>query len=198
MTTEQNDSSNQEWQQLQDEWQNYQPDIAKIKKRIAWLTWRMIAILVIDVLAVIGYLPFLFLVVFTEESTVAMKVWHFAMLPLLAYGVYWDFKLRLPLFKLESESAMDILKFYLDRVRAGIKIGDIGFKFSLSLVVLFVIWVATSFFVDMGEEKLQQPSFIIFGISWMVLFAGIMHWYRNRKTKELERLKALWQDFLSD
>ena len=36
-----NNAFSEEWQQLQEDWQSYQPDIAKIKRRIQWVTWRM-------------------------------------------------------------------------------------------------------------------------------------------------------------
>ncbi len=194
MTQEQ--QNNDEWQQLQSDWQSYQPDIAKIKKRIAWVTWRMVGVLVLDVLVLLSYIPFLVYVILPEDNSLAIKLWHYGMFPFLVYGVYWDFKLRLPLFKLEDQSTKNILAFYLKRVNAGIKLGDLGFKFCLLLVVLFVVWIGTSFAIDLGEEKLHRPSFIIMGIAWIGLFAGIMYWYRNKKTKELKRLTKLWKEFL--
>jgi hypothetical protein len=194
--TQSHDQTNQEWQQLQEDWQSYQPDIAKIKKRIAWVTWRMIAILALDVVLLLGYIPFIVYWVFPEEPSFAIRLWHYAMAPLIVYGVYWDFKLRLPLFKLENESTKGILGFYLKRVDAGTKLGDLGYKFCLFVLVLFIVWVGASFYFELGEEKLQKASFIIFGVAWISLFGAIMYWYRNKKRKELVRLQALWKEFL--
>ena len=196
MADNQLDNNGDDWQQLQSDWQSYQPDIAKIKRRIAWVTWRMIAILVIDVLVVVPYIPFLIFWVFDDGASLAEKIWHFGMLPLLLYGVYWDFKLRLPLFKLDNESTRGILECYLNRVKAGMSLGNVGYKFCLVLLVLFLAWVASSFYFELGEEKLQQPTFIIFGVVWISFFVAIMYWYRNKKQKEFKRLKSLWKEFL--
>lgn len=196
MADEQFDNNGDDWQQLQNDWQSYQPDIAKIKRRIAWVTWRMVAVLVLDVLVVVTYIPFLVFWVFDDGASLAEKIWHFGMLPLLLYGVYWDFKLRLPLFKLDSESTRGILECYLRRVRAGVSLGNLGYKFSLLLLGLFLLWVGSSFYFELGEEKLQKPTFIVFGTLWISFFAVILLWYRNKKRKELVRLSALWKEFL--
>jgi hypothetical protein len=190
------DDDSNEWQELQHEWQSYQPDIVKIKKKIAWVTWRMIAILVIDVLLLIAFIPFLMFETMQESVSLAEKIWHFGMFPLFVYGVYWDFKLRLPLFKLESESTKDILAFYLKRVKAGIKLGELGYQFSLLLEVLFIVWLGANWYFDLGEERLKEIGFIVFGICWIGLFVGIMLWYKQKKEKELIRLTELWKEFL--
>lgn len=195
MSNEVNDN-NDEWLQLQSDWQSYQPDIIKIRKRIAWVTYRMIAVLVMDVLAFALYIPFLIYWVVPDEYSLAYKLWHIGLLPLFIYGIYWDFKLRLPLFKLENESTKGILECYLKRVKAGVSLGNIGYKFCFALIGFFVIWIVAGFYFDLGEEKLQQPAFIAFGILWISGFAGIMYWYRNKKQKELLRLKELWKEFL--
>jgi len=196
MNQDQQNHNNDEWQQLQSDWQSYQPDMIKIKKRIAWVTWRMIAILVLDVVFLVSYIPFMFYWGGLEEPSLAIQLWHYGMFPIIVYGVYWDFKLRLPLFKLENKSTRGILEFYLKRVDAGIKLGNLGYKFCLFLMVSFVVWVAASFYIDLGEEKIQRVSFIVFGISWIGLFAAIMYWYKNKKQNELRRLEALWKEFL--
>lgn len=196
MVDEQFDNNGDDWQQLQNDWQSYQPDIAKIKRRIAWVTWRMVAVLVLDVLVVVTYVPFLMFWVFDDGASLAEKIWHFGMLPLLLYGVYWDFKLRLPLFKLDNESTRGILECYLKRVQAGVSLGNVGYKFSLVLLGLFLLWVGSSFYFELGEEKLHQPPFIIFGVVWIGSFAAVLYWYRNKKQKELNRLSALWKEFL--
>lgn len=196
MSQEQQNHSNDEWQQLQNDWQSYQPDMIKIKKRIAWVTWRMIAILVLDVFFLVSYIPFMLYWAFPEKPSLAIQLWHYGMFPLVVYGVFWDFKLRLPLFRLENKSTRGILEFYLKRVNAGIKLGNLGYKFCLFLMVLFVIWVGASFLFDLGEEKIQRISFIIFGVSWIGLFAATMFWYKRKKQKELVRLQALWKEFL--
>ena len=196
MTQERKNQPDDEWLQLQNDWQSYQPDMIKIKKRIAWVTWRMIAILVLDVIFLVGYIPFILYWAFPEEPTLAIKLWHYGMFPFVVYGVFWDFKLRLPLFKLENKSTKGILEFYLLRVNAGIKLGNLGYKFCLVLIGLFVVWVGASFIFELGEEKLQKISFIVFGVAWISLFAAIMYWYRNKKQKEFVRLQALWKEFL--
>jgi hypothetical protein len=189
-------SFSQEWQQLQSDWQSYQPDIVKIKKRIQWVTWRMVGVLVLDVAVLVSYIPFLLFFILLEDSSLASKIWHVGMLPLLVYGVYWDFKLRLPLFKLEDESTKKILSFYMKRVKAGIKLGDVGFKFCLFLIALFILWVGAGFLFDLGEEKITELHFIVFGLVWIGAFAGIMYWYRHKKLKEAKHLSELWKDFL--
>jgi hypothetical protein len=196
MADEQFDNNGDDWQQLQNDWQSYQPDIAKIKRRIAWVSWRMVAVLALDVLVVVTYIPFLIFWVFEDGVSLAEKIWHFGMLPLLLYGVYWDFKLRLPLFKLDSESTRGILECYLKRVSAGVSLGNLGYKFSLLLLGLFLLWVGSSFYFELGEEKLQQPVFITFGVLWIGFFAVILFWYRNKKQKELNKLTELWKEFL--
>ena len=194
MTIEEN--NNDDWEQLQNDWQSFQPDIVKIKKRIAWVTWRMIFILILDIVVLISYFPFLIYYVLPESNSLAEKIWHLGIFPFFLYGVYWDFKLRLPLFKLDNETTKGILNCYLNRVKAGIALGDIGYKFSLALVGLFIVWVASSFCFDLGEEKLQRPSFILFGVSFISLFAAIMYWYKVKKDKEYQKLQQLWKEFL--
>ena len=196
MSQEPQNHSNDEWQQLQNDWQSYQPDMVKIKKRIAWVTWRMVALLVLDVVFLLGYIPFFLYWAFPEEPSLAIRLWQYGMFPLVVYGVYWDFKLRLPLFKLENKSTRGILEFYLKRVNAGIKLGSLGYKFCMFLMALFLVWVGASFYFDLGEEKLQKISFIIFGVCWIGLFAATMFWYKRKKQKELVRLQALWKEFL--
>lgn len=196
MSQEPQNHSNDEWQQLQNDWQSYQPDMVKIKKRIAWVTWRMIAILVLDVVFLLGYILFILYWSFPEEPSLAIQLWHYGMFPLIVYGVYWDFKLRLPLFKLENKSTRGILEFYLRRVNAGIKLGNLGYKFCVFLLALFLVWVGANFYFDLGEEKIQKISFIIFGVCWIGLFAATMFWYKRKKQKELVRLQALWKEFL--
>lgn len=194
--TQQQSQNIDEWQQLQNDWQSYRPDIAKIKKRIAWVTWRMIAILILDVVTLLLYFPFFYYWILTENNSLALLIWHYSMFPLLFYGVYWDFKLRLPLFKLENHSTKGILEFYLKRVKAGVALGRLGYKFCILLVALFCLWISASFFVDLGEQKLQRPSFIIFGVTLISSMGAIMYWYRNKKLKELKRLQDLWRAFL--
>jgi len=196
MTQEPENQSIDEWQQLQSDWQSYQPDMVKIKKRIEWVTWRMVAILAIDVLMVISYIPFLVYLTLYEDRSLAKIIWSYTMTPVLFYGIYWDFKLRLPLFKLESGSTKDILNFYLKRIAAGVSLGDLGYKFSLFILAMFIIWVSANFYFDLGEEKIQKVSFILFAISMISSSAGIMYWYKNKKSKELIRLQKLWKDFL--
>ncbi len=196
MSQERQNHSNDEWQQLQNDWQSYQPDMNKIKKRIAWVTWRMIGVLILDVIFLLSYIPFILYWAFPEEPSLAIQLWHYSMFPLLVYGVYWDFKLRLPLFRLENKSTKGILAFYLKRVIAGIKLGNLGYKFCIFLIVLFLVWVGASFYFDLGEEKIHKISFIIFGVCWIGLFAATMYWYKRKKQKELVRLQALWKAFL--
>lgn len=188
--------SDDEWLQLQNDWQSYQPDIVKIKKRITWVTWRMIAILALDVLVVVTFIPYLIYFTFFADSSLADKIWNYSITPVLFYGVYLDFKLRLPLFKLDGESTKDILAFYLKRVNAAVTLGDIGFKFSLVLLGMFGGLVILSFYLDLGEEKFEKLSFIVFGIAWIGFFAAIMYWYKIKKTKESHRLQKLWKEFL--
>ena len=129
MMQQESNNTTDDWQELQNDWQNYQPDIKKIKRRIAWVTWRMIAILVIDLIILFTYLPFVIFFILPENHSLAVKIWHVGMLPVLLYAVYWDFKLRLPLMKLENESTKVILAFYLKRVSAGVKLGNFSIKF---------------------------------------------------------------------
>jgi len=190
------DNNNDEWKELQSDWQSYRPDIKKIKKRITWVTWRMIAVLVMDLLILFAYVPVGIFFVLIESQSLASKIWYLGMLPVLLYTVYWDFKLRLPLFKLDSESTKDILAFYLKRVSAGVRLGNFSIKFCLSLLVLYSLWIGASFYFDLGEEKLQKASFIFSGFVWIGCFTYISYWYRNRKAKELIRLNELWKGFL--
>jgi len=189
-------SSDDDWLQLQTDWQSYQPDMVKIKKRITWVTWRMFAILALDVLVVVSFIPYLIYFTFYTDSSLADKIWNYSITPVLFYGVYLDFKLRLPLFKLDGESTKDILAFYLKRVNTAVSIGDIGFKFSLLLLGMFAGLVISSFFLELGEKKLQEFSFIVFGIVWIGFFTGIMYWYKVKKQKEACRLQKLWKEFL--
>ncbi|MBV1910738.1 MAG: hypothetical protein KUG78_15655 [Kangiellaceae bacterium] len=196
MTEENNQPTQDDWEQLQNDWQSFQPDIVKIKRRIEWVTWRMSFILFIDLVFLFGYVPFLIYFVLPESTSLAEKIWHIGMFPVFVYGVYWDFKLRLPLFRIDQESTQGILGSYLARVKAGITLGDIGFKFSLALVVLFLLWVGSSYYFELGEEKLQRPTFILFGVTFISSMAGIMYWYRVKKQKEYSKLKELWKEFL--
>jgi len=189
-------SNNDDWQKLQNDWQSYQPDIQKIKRRITWVTWRMIVVLGIDLIILLSYVPFVIFFVLPESKSLALKIWLIGMIPVIMYGIYWDFKLRLPLFKLESESTKDILAFYLKRVTAGVKLGNFSIKFCFSLLVFYSLWIASSFYFDLGEEKLHQLSFIIKGLVLFGCFIFGSYWYRNKKAKELVRLKALWKEFL--
>ncbi len=196
MNSLENDSDNEDWQQMQNDWQSYQPDIKKIKRRILWVTWRMIAILVLDVLILVTYIPFLIFWVIPANEALMIKIWHYAMFPLLIYGVFLDFKLRMPLLRIEGESTKGILGLYLERVKAGVKLGIWGFRFCFMLLVLFLTWIGVTLIVEPEIVLAHKLKNIIFGLVWIGLFAGGSYWYKNRKQEEEIRLTSLWKEYL--
>lgn len=186
-----------DWQELQSDWQSYQPDIQKIRKKVNWVTWRMAAILIVDVLAVIIYLPFVYFLFINNDSHWVINSWHYLLAILLIYGVYLDFKIRIPIFKLQGESTKDILELYLKRTEAGIVIGRLGQNFSWILLGSFIIWVAATNIIVPDVDKLSDWRFTVFGLAYMGIFILITSWYRNKKQREYTELKKLWQDYLA-
>jgi hypothetical protein len=190
------DNRNQEWMQLQKDWQSFQPDINKINKKISWVTWRMISILVLDVITILAYIPFLIVWVVPAETSLIYKLWPYLMLPIGIYGVYLDFKLRIPLFKLEKGSSKDILSAYLKFVRTGVLVGLWGGRFSLGLLAWFIFWALAVHFLD--PENAKRLSIILLAgvTSVLVLTSLAMYWYKAKKAKEAQNILALWREYL--
>lgn len=185
-----------DWLQLQKDWQNYQPNIKKIKRKISWVTLRMIALLAIDVIVALAYIPFLYFYVTSTDDPLVVRVGPFFMYPVLLYGVYLDFKLRMPVFRCEGESTRDILEFYLRRVQAGVQIGHWGFYFTLMLCGLFGLWFLAGFLLDSGDAHHFSIQSILIAYGVLLTTAVGTYWYRNKKRAEAEELKRLWREFL--
>ncbi len=186
-----------EWLQLQQDWQTYQPDIERIKKKIAWVTWRMVFILALDVLIMIAYVPFLFYWVIPTDAPLIYKIWSYAMLPIGVFGVFLDFRLRLPVLRLEEGSTQDILKSYLKLVEAGVQVGLWSYRITLALLILFLIWTGVIHYSIPPEEILLKPA-LFYSISvTLAIVVAIMYWYSRKKLKEQQNLTALWKEFIS-
>jgi|GEM_PF-4100005 len=185
-----------DWGELQSEWQSYQPDMKKIKKKINWVSWRMGAVLVFDVLAIVGYCLFLYYQVILDDKPLSLEIWLYAMGVASVYGVYLDFKIRLPIFRSVGDSTKDVLQLYLKRVEAGVTIGKLGEKFSWAVLILFWIWAITNHLTLPAEAKLNNPKGIILASIWIVGIAGIFIWYKKKKQKEHQKLRSLWQGFI--
>ena len=194
--TNQEDRDIQEWAQLQNDWQSFQPDLKKINKKISWVTWRMISILIFDVIAILAYIPFLIIWVIPAETSLIYKLWPYLMLPIAIYGVYLDFKLRIPLFKLDKGSSKDILGAYLKFVETGVLVGLWGARFSLGLLVWFLFWMLAVHFFDHENAKRLSVSLVVGAISAFILLSVIMYWYRAKKVKEAKNLLALWSEYI--
>jgi len=193
---EQRDNNSEDWRQLQKDWQNFEPDLKKINKKISWVTWRMISILVLDVIIMLAYIPFLIVWVIPSEASFIYKLWPYLMLPLGIYGTYLDFKLRLPLFRLDKGSSKEILSAYLRFVQAGVLVGLWGFRFLFALLVLFVAWAFAVHYLDPESAK-QLPIHLVASVaSTVALSSAVMYWYKNKKTKESQNLLDLWQEFI--
>ena len=185
-----------DWESLQSEWQAYEPDIQQIKKKISWVTWRMAAILVIDVVVVVSYFPFLFIVLDNPENNWLVNSWHYLLGLLLIYGVYLDFKIRLPILRSQGDSAKEVLELYLKRTEAGIAIGRIGKNFSWFLLAAFVLWWLANFLFMPENHKVTRWQFGLFGVVWISAFVFICRWYELKKRKEFKKLSELWREYL--
>ncbi len=185
-----------DWDELQSEWQSYQPDMQKIKKKINWVTWRMVGILAFDILAVLFYFPFLYFVLTPDDNSWAYKSFFYLMGVLLIYGTYLDFKIRLPIIFYQGESTKDILNLYLDRIQAGILVGKIGKYFGIGLLIINWIWIAIVLHFEPEHPKVSGDYFVLFFSGWMGGISLICWWYERKKQKEYIKLKALWQDYM--
>ena len=185
-----------DWEDLQSEWQSYQPDVQKIKKKINWVTWRMGLILVFDVVALVGYVPFLIYVVKIEQNSWLINSWHIMLGLLLIYGVYLDFKIRLPILRSQGESTKEVLELYLKRTEAGVTVGRLGKKFSWVLLIAFVLWFAANWIWTPDNPKATSWEFGLFGTVWISVFVFISHWYEGKKQKEFDKLNKLWKDYI--
>ncbi|WP_196141086.1 hypothetical protein [Aliikangiella sp. G2MR2-5] len=188
--------SQNDWEKLQSEWQAYEPDFNKIKRKISWVTWRMYLILVIDVFIFLAYFPFLYYEISKPTSTWVTSFWYYFMGVLLVYGVYLDFKIRLPILRNQGNSAKEVLELYLKRTQAGVTLGKWGQIFCAIMLLFFWLWVGGNAFLDAGSEKLARPGFIAFGTIWILMFTGIFYWYYRKKSKEYLKLKILWREYL--
>ena len=112
------------------------------------------------------------------------------------YGVYLDFKLRIPIFRLQSESTKDVLKLYLNRTKVGIQLGVICKFFLYGLLVSFWIWVAAIQYFFPEEPKYSEWQFIVFGSVWISLFIPVAVWYQRKKQREYDELSELWKEYL--
>ncbi|TQV75081.1 hypothetical protein FLL45_09065 [Aliikangiella marina] len=185
-----------DWDKLQAEWQTYQPDIQQIKKKINWVTLRMIAVLAIDVVVLVGYFPFIYYFLDFSMDNWIENSWHGVIGILLFIGVYLDFKIRLPILRMSGESTKEILAFYLKRTRAGVVIGRYGAGFSWLLLAIFTVWFAANLFLVAQPAKEFNWMFAAFGIVWISGAALLCHWYASKKQKEYLKLKQLWRDFI--
>lgn len=185
-----------DWDELQSQWQSYEPDIQQIKKKINWVTWRMGLILVLDIIIVLAYVPFLYFSITSDSRHWIVDIWDCVMGALLIYLVYLDFKIRLPIFRAQGESTREVLQLYIKRVEAGITIGRLGKAFCFFLLVLFIVWVTVNYFLPEKDLSLTKWPFLLFGVCWIGGFTAIFAWYQAKKTKELERLTILWKEYL--
>lgn len=185
-----------DWEKLQSEWQSYEPDIQKIKKKINWVTWRMYFILALDILIVISYFPFVYFVAYESEASWIANSWHYFMGIIIFYGVYLDFKIRLPILRNDANSTKEVLELYINRVKAGISLGWWGKAFCYCMIVFFWIWVAGNAFLENGDRNIGDIKFFVFGTVWIGMFAIIFIWYERKKRKEHDELEALWKDYL--
>ncbi|TQV86880.1 hypothetical protein [Aliikangiella coralliicola] len=185
-----------DWEALQSEWQTFQPDIQKIKKKINWVTWRMWSILAFDVVAILSYFPFLYFIVMKEDKSWIFYSWYYFLGILLIYGVYLDFKIRLPILRFQGESAKAVLQLYLKRTEAGVVIGKIGKNFCWLLLVGFWLWFTANRFLLPEDPKASSLGFLVFGTLWIGGIGVICFWYQKKKEKEQEKLQVLWQDYL--
>lgn len=189
--------NNHEWLQLQQDWQAYQPDIVGIKKKIAWVTWRMISILVIDVLGMMLYVPYVVFWVAPNDAPLVYKLLSYAVIPLGFLGVFIDFKLRLPVLRLDRGSTRDVLKSYLKLVQAGVRIGLWGYRSVLVMLFLFIIWVIAVHYSTPNNEILVDPERLFLVFILLVITAAAMFWYMRKKAKEEQKLSALWKEYIS-
>ena len=193
---EQGDNSNEDWMRLQKDWQNFEPDLNKINRKISWVTWRMISILVLDAIIILAYIPFLVLWVMPSETSLLYKLWPYLMLPLGVYGTYLDFKLRMPLFRLEKGSSKEILNAYLKFVQAGVLVGLWGFRFLLMMLVLFIVWASAIHLFDSESARSLPINLVISVAVAIALTSAVMYWYKNKKARESRNLLDLWREYI--
>ncbi|MET1257282.1 hypothetical protein [Aliikangiella maris] len=184
------------WNDWQNEWQAYEPDIKKIKSKINWVSWRMGMILLMDIIILIAYVPFILFILMTEETHWIELVWDVVMGILIIYFVYIDFKIRLPIFRAQGDSTRDVLQLYVKRVEAGVTVGSLGAKCCFGVMILFILWILVNYFLPEPSDKLTEIPFISMGIIWFLMFVVIFKWYEKRKQKELKKLTWLWRDYL--
>ncbi len=187
---------NDNWEALQSQWQSYQPDMQKIKKKINWVTWRMGAILLVDVLFVLAYFPFLYYRLVENQEDWLLNSWDLLIGCLVVYGVYIDFKIRLPIFRAQGESTRDVLALYFNRVKAGVELGRFCKNFSFMLLAAFLLLVGVNQVYPSANPRISEPGFIVFGILWISGFVVLSIWYQKKKQKEHDNLKKLWQEYL--
>ena len=185
-----------DWDKLQSEWQAYEPDIQKIKKKINWVTWRMYFILAMDVLILVSYFPFVYYMAYDFEAGFWANSWHYFMGVFLAYGVYLDFKIRLPILRNSAKSTKEVLSLFIERVNAGVYLGWVGKIFCYVMILFFWIWVGANAYLEEGDSKVGNLGFFIFGTVWIASLSLIFIWYERKKRKELKELKSLWKDYL--
>lgn len=185
-----------DWEKLQSQWQSYEPDIQSIKKKINWVTWRMYLILTMDVLVVLTYFPFLYYVALKSDSSWVANSWHYFMGVVLLYGVYLDFKIRLPILKNNAKTTKEVLELFINRVKAGINLAWWGKVFCFGLIGFFWLWIAANFLIENGDPKIGNFTFLTFGTIWIGGFSLVFIWYEKKKRKELKKLTILWKDYL--
>ena len=178
-----------DWQDLQNEWQSYQPDVKKIQRKINWVTWRMVILLVLEVLLVTAYVVFVYYSVNYLETSSTVNLWNFFVGILAVFGLYLDFKLRLPVFRQQGSSTKDILGLYLKRTHMGISLGQWSKIFSWILLISFNAWIVINYLYFPEETRLSSLGFIVFGNIWISGFLLVCYWYKNKKQKEYQKLK---------
>ena len=144
-----------DWDELQSQWQSYQPDMQKIKSRINWVTWRMRLILLVDVIILVSYFPVIWFLLEDRSVTRLEIVFHVLIGFALVYGVYLDFKIRLPIFRAQGDSTKDVLALYLARVKAGIRLANLTFYASIFLLVFLSVFLVSRYFLS-EEPNLER------------------------------------------
>ncbi|MGX5173135.1 hypothetical protein ACUR5C_03800 [Aliikangiella sp. IMCC44653] len=188
---------NNDWETLASEWQAYQPDMRKINRKTNWVTYRMIAILALDLVILLAYFPFVYYLVILEGANTLEIIWHCVMGVFIVVGVFLDFKIRLPIIKSQGKTTKDILNLYLQRVKAGILIGKIGWQFCLAVLVVFFLWLGLDLIFNLEASHQDNIAVVtLFVCVWLGGIGGLSAWYQKKKQAEYLRLEALWKDLI--
>ncbi|NVJ60440.1 MAG: hypothetical protein HWE27_08620 [Gammaproteobacteria bacterium] len=184
-----------DWDEAVDQWQSHEPELPSIKRNMRWLSWRMKAVLALDIVGLMVLLPFAFFIFQSEEST-SIKIWFSITCVLAVVGVYFDFYLRRELWQ-QPTNTKELLNHMIKREKAGVRIGQFAVVYLGIFLVILISWAVSVWFLEQERFEGEYALLSVVCGSVIMLVSIIMSMvYKKRKQKRLQQVELELEKFL--